>query len=159
MQPVGDAVRWRVPLLSEFGTYKTVTARFWPWPSGKSPQSLFNGSHCLRQLNGTPELGIASLPAACEEGHQNLGRHASGYKSQLNLKKWFQFPYEWWRGDKASGWRGCAETSRARGGVLRYRGTSLMTCTPLPGPYSRTKPRVLWWPYKGRLLLMSEVPL
>ena len=27
----------------------------------------------------------------------------------------------------------------------RYRGTSLIRNTPLPGPYSRTIPRVIWW--------------
>ena len=26
-----------LPLSSEYGTYKTVNARFWPWLSGKSP--------------------------------------------------------------------------------------------------------------------------
>ena len=26
-----------------------------------------------------------------------------------------------------------------------YRGTSLLRNTPLPGPHSRTIPRVLWW--------------
>ena len=25
---------------SEYGTYKTVTARFWPWLPGKSPYNL-----------------------------------------------------------------------------------------------------------------------
>jgi len=27
----------------------------------------------------------------------------------------------------------------------RYRGTSLISNTPLLGPYGRTIPRVLWW--------------
>ena len=40
-----------------------------------------------------------------------------------------------------------------------YRGTSLMRNTPLLGPYSKTTPGVLWWPYGGGLFLMSEVPL
>ena len=40
-----------------------------------------------------------------------------------------------------------------------YRCTSLISITPLPGPYSRTIPRVLWWSQGGGLFLMSEVPL
>ena len=40
-----------------------------------------------------------------------------------------------------------------------YRGTSLIRNTPLLGPYSRTKPRVLWWSWGGGLFIMSEVPL
>ena len=40
-----------------------------------------------------------------------------------------------------------------------YRGTSLMSNTPLLGPYSRTIPRVLWRRKGGGLFLMSEVPL
>ena len=36
------AARWIPgPLLSEFGTYETVKARFWPWLSGESPWNLF----------------------------------------------------------------------------------------------------------------------
>ena len=30
---------------------------------------------------------------------------------------------------------------------------------PLPRPYSRTPPRVLWWSYGGGMFLMKEVPL
>ena len=40
-----------------------------------------------------------------------------------------------------------------------YRGISLMRNTPLPGPCSRTIPRVPWWPQGGGLFVMSEVPL
>ena len=40
-----------------------------------------------------------------------------------------------------------------------YRGTSLIRKRAPLGPYSRTMPRALWWPYGGLLFLMSEVPL
>ena len=40
-----------------------------------------------------------------------------------------------------------------------YRGTSLIRNTPPPGPFSRTKPRALWWSKGGRLFLMSKVSL
>ena len=50
---------------------------------------------------------------------------------------------------------------RARGGALltRYRGASLIRNSPPLGPYSRTKPRALWWSWGGNLFLMSEVSL
>ena len=32
--------RSHAPLSSQYGTHKTVEARFWPWLSGKSPQTL-----------------------------------------------------------------------------------------------------------------------
>jgi len=42
-----------------------------------------------------------------------------------------------------------------RGGAVSYeRGNR-----PPLGPYSRTKPRALWWSSVGELFLMSEVPL
>jgi len=42
----------------------------------------------------------------------------------------------------------------------RYRGTSLIRNSTPPGPYSRTMPRVLWWPKGGGGgVLMSEVCL
>ena len=44
-------------------------------------------------------------------------------------------------------------------GCRVYRGTSLISNCNLLGPYSRTVPRVLWWPWGGVLFLMSEVPL
>ena len=40
-----------------------------------------------------------------------------------------------------------------------YKGTPLIRNTPLPGAYSRTIPRVLWWSKRGKLFLMSEEPL
>ena len=44
-------------------------------------------------------------------------------------------------------------------GVQGYRGTSLISNTPLLGPYNRTIPRFLWWSQGGVLFLMSEVLL
>ena len=40
-----------VPLSSEYGTYKTVKARFWPWLSEKSPEILSRCSSlgCFRE--------------------------------------------------------------------------------------------------------------
>ena len=40
-----------------------------------------------------------------------------------------------------------------------YRGTSLIRNSTQPGPYSRTMPRALWWPWWRGEVLMSEVPL
>jgi hypothetical protein len=40
---VGPAVD-RESLSSEYGTYETVKARFWPWLSGETPQTLLSGS-------------------------------------------------------------------------------------------------------------------
>ena len=37
------------PLSIEFGTYKTVKARFWSWLSGKSPQTLLSCSLSARK--------------------------------------------------------------------------------------------------------------
>ena len=34
-------------------------------------------------------------------------------------------------------------------GGVAYRGTSLIRNTPLPGPYSRTVPRLPWRSWKG----------
>ena len=40
-----------------------------------------------------------------------------------------------------------------------YRGTSLIRNGLPLGPYSRTRPRALWWSQGGGQFLMSEVPL
>ena len=37
------------PLSSEYGTYTTVKARFWPFLSGKTPQTLLSGSNLARK--------------------------------------------------------------------------------------------------------------
>ena len=42
---------------------------------------------------------------------------------------------------------------------LRYRGTSLVRNSAPRGPYSRTVPRALRWPWGGGAFLMSEVLL
>ena len=34
--------RWSMPLFSEYDKHDTVTARFWPWRSGKSPLTTFH---------------------------------------------------------------------------------------------------------------------
>ena len=41
----------------------------------------------------------------------------------------------------------------------RVQGYLAHKIPPLPGPYSRPKPRALWWSLAGGLFLMSEVPL
>ena len=41
----------------------------------------------------------------------------------------------------------------------RYRGTSIIREIAPLGPYTRTMPRVPWWPQGRGLFLMSEVPL
>jgi len=38
-----NAIHW-IPQSSEYGTYRTVKARFGPWLSGKSPRTRSNGS-------------------------------------------------------------------------------------------------------------------
>ena len=40
-----------------------------------------------------------------------------------------------------------------------YKSTSRIRRKYILGPYSRTKPRVLWWSQRGGLCLMSQVPL
>ena len=42
---------------------------------------------------------------------------------------------------------------------VECRGTSLMRNSDPLGPYCRTMPRALWWPWGGELIFMSEVPL
>ena len=42
--PVSSAVNTPGPLSSEFGTYKTVTARFWSWLSGTSSEKVVPSS-------------------------------------------------------------------------------------------------------------------
>ena len=34
---LNERIQCHLPLSSQYGTYKTVKARFWPWLSGKSP--------------------------------------------------------------------------------------------------------------------------
>ena len=43
--------------------------------------------------------------------------------------------------------------------LWQYRGTSLITKRHPLGPYTRTMPRDIWWPWGGVRFLMSEVPL
>ena len=67
----GDAARDRdrnVPLPSEFGTHKTVTARSWPWLSGKGhlicqgvASSLGSGTRMDRGGNRKGDVGVYSL--------------------------------------------------------------------------------------------------
>ena len=48
---------------------------------------------------------------------------------------------------------------QALAGPGAYRGTSLIRNSRRLGPYSRTKPRALWWSQGGSSFLLSEVPL
>ena len=41
------------------GTYKTVKARFWPWPSGKSPYNLTSCSLFARKRTGNLRIWLA----------------------------------------------------------------------------------------------------
>jgi hypothetical protein len=40
-----------------------------------------------------------------------------------------------------------------------YRGTSPIINKPLLGTYGRTMSRAIWWPWGGKEVVMSEVPL
>ena len=40
-----------MPTSSEYGTYKTVTAGFWPWLEGESPYNLLRCSLFARKLS------------------------------------------------------------------------------------------------------------
>jgi len=47
--PEGVPVCFLTPLSSGCGTYKTVTARFWPWLEGKSPENVSSCSLLARK--------------------------------------------------------------------------------------------------------------
>ena len=54
-----DGVGFGGPLPSEYGTHKTVKARFWPWRAGEGPQTL----NVLMQGRGLQgNLAHAKLP-------------------------------------------------------------------------------------------------
>jgi len=68
---------------SKLGTHKTVTARFWPWLSGKIPQSLLSlesGAHKFLDLSQA--LVLVSVPL--HELHELREREqpASKYSSR-----------------------------------------------------------------------------
>jgi len=58
-------------LSSEHGTYKTVKAIFWPWLSGKSPETLFK----LFSLRSEAVLGSKVTPR----------RHTVGFEVFISL--------------------------------------------------------------------------
>ena len=76
-------------------------------------------------------------------------------REQLN---WFQrlSPRKWLKLGPRSG----PSTTSSDLGIspFPYRGTSLITNTPLLGPYSRTLPRFIWW-VKGGGCFFWAVPL
>ena len=51
-----------VPLLREYGTCKTVRARFWPWLSGKSLSTLCDFAKAELDLVGPPRKVDVRLP-------------------------------------------------------------------------------------------------
>ena len=75
------------PLSTKFGTCKTVTARFWPWLSGKSPQNRLSCSFFARGtregLGSHAEGGSVGDGAALREPRQHdpVPRNPVGYLS------------------------------------------------------------------------------
>jgi len=76
------------PLSGEYGTCKTVMAKFWPWLSGKGPRDL---SSCTRFAGEWFPVLLSSIglsdPNACEPYDENASVRTGGYghfiKSQL----------------------------------------------------------------------------
>ena len=66
VKPIADAPPPSPPLPSEYGTHKTVNARFWPWLSGKSPSNLLRCS-LFDQVKP-----IAENTAAAHDQHYEL---------------------------------------------------------------------------------------
>jgi len=53
--PLEDIV---LPLSSEYGTYKTVKARFWPWRSGKSLENMSRSFLLARKRHTHDPYGV-----------------------------------------------------------------------------------------------------
>ena len=60
-----------VPVSSEYGTYKTVKARFWSWLAGKSPQNVLSCSLFARKRYLVPRR--ARIKAHIPLYHSTLG--------------------------------------------------------------------------------------
>ena len=139
------------PLPSEYGTHKTVKARFWPWPSGKSPSdllscSLFAGKW-LDLLNRVGPL-LEGRPLASERGGDIFNHvkdfHTENGSSQgqnlaltgLFVLSWlgsgWTFSILWIHSSKVSIWRRASPSSptleRAlQASGVRFRTTALRT--------------------------------
>jgi len=134
------------PLSSEYGTYKTVKARFWPWLSGKCPQNLSSCSVLLDSGNPKHDAGAVLGGVKVNPRPEN---HGSG----LDVRVGGLRPHPQARNPTLSFWaadgsflkchvsiglvgcrvraRGAARGGRARGGVggptpTPYRTTSLI---------------------------------
>jgi len=60
LYPQTGGVLSPVPLSSEYGTYKTVKAGFWPWRSGECPSNLVCFSLLARKQEQVSTRGVSS---------------------------------------------------------------------------------------------------
>ena len=66
----------RLPPSSEYGTCKTVTARFWPWLSGQSPYNLSRHAIFARERQSTCRSPAKSLVRRAPSLSRRLLTHA-----------------------------------------------------------------------------------
>jgi len=125
------------------GTYKTVTARFWPGRSGKSPRNVLRCSLFALKRDLTDTLLLQP-------------RHARMFVQGVPFLV-FPFRSEAGRASPAasSRWRGCTTSTLVRG----YRGTSLIRNSAPLGPYSATMPGALWTPRGGAVSYERGTPV
>ena len=71
-----------VPLSSEFGTHKTVKARFWPWLPGKSLYFFQVIASSLGSCNGSTR-GTRTCHGTRNGGRMGAGRSRAGRSSVL----------------------------------------------------------------------------